>query len=101
MPHDPQISAARFVRGLALFYAALFVSMGIQLPFFPLWLEAKGLDGRMIGLVLTAPMVVRLFAVPVLTRLADGRQALWAALVIASGASAAGIAGLGFTEGSP
>jgi PPP family 3-phenylpropionic acid transporter len=100
MPRDPQILATRFVRGLALFYAALFVSIGIQLPFFPLWLEAKGLDAGIIGLVLAAPMVVRLFAVPLLTRLADSRQALWIALVIASGASAAGTIVLGFTEGS-
>jgi PPP family 3-phenylpropionic acid transporter len=100
MPHDPQILATRFVRGLALFYAALFVSIGIQLPFFPLWLEAKGLDAGMIGLVLAAPMVVRLFAVPVLTRFADSRQALWSGLVITAGASAAGTIALGFTEGS-
>ena len=55
MPNDHQIIAARFVRRLALFYAALFVSIGIQLPFFPLWLEAKGLDAGMIGIVLAAP----------------------------------------------
>ena len=45
-------------------------------------------------------MVARLFAIPVVTRLADGRQALWATLVIASAASAAGIIALGFTQGA-
>jgi MFS transporter, PPP family, 3-phenylpropionic acid transporter len=100
MPNDPQISTTRFVRRLALFYVALFVSIGIQMPFFPLWLEAKGLDARMIGLVLAAPMVVRLFAIPVVTRLADRRQALWGAIVIASAAAAAGNLALGFSEGS-
>ena len=100
MPNDPQILATRFVRRLALFYAALFVSIGIQMPFFPLWLEAKDLDARMIGLVLAVPMVVRLFAIPVVTRLADRRQALWGAIVIASAAAAAGNLALGFSQGS-
>jgi len=34
MPNDPQITAARFVHRLALFYVALFVSIGIQMLFF-------------------------------------------------------------------
>ncbi len=99
MSNDPQITAARFVRRLALFYAALFVSIGIQLPFFPLWLEAKGLDAGMIGFVLAAPMVVRLFSIPVLTRLADHHQALRGAIFTASVLAAAGTIALGFTEG--
>jgi PPP family 3-phenylpropionic acid transporter len=100
MPNDPQILATRFVRRLALFYVALFVSIGIQMPFFPLWLEAKDLDARMIGLVLAVPMGVRLFAIPIVTRLADRRQALWGAIVIASAAAAAGNLALGFSQGS-
>ena len=99
MPNDPQISAARFVRPLVLFYVALFVSIGIQLPFFPLWLEAKGLDAGMIGLVLAAPMVVRLFSIPVLTRLADRHQAVRGTIIMASILAAAGTIALGFTEG--
>lgn len=100
MPNDPQILATRFARGLALFYGALCVSIGIQLPFFPLWLEAKGLDAGMIGLVLAAPMVVRLFSIPVLTRLADRYQAVRGTIIVTSIAAAAGTVALGFTEGS-
>jgi PPP family 3-phenylpropionic acid transporter len=99
MPNDPQIIAPRFVRGLALFYVAFCVSIGIQLPFFPLWLEAKGLDARMIGVVLAAPMVVRLFSIPVATRLADRSQTLRGAIVAASAIAAAGTIALGFAEG--
>ncbi len=99
--NHPQIIAARgFVRRLALFYAALFIAIGIQLPFFPLWLAAKGLDARAIGLVLAAPMVVRVFAIPVATRQADRRRALRAAIVATSAAAAVGIIALGFVEGS-
>ncbi len=99
MLHHPQIIAAGFVRRLALFYSALFIAIGIQLPFFPLWLEAKGLDAQMIGLVLAAPMVVRIFAIPVATRLADRRQVLSGALVAAAAAAAAGNLAVGLTEG--
>jgi len=37
---------------LAALYVALFVVLGIYLPFFPLWLKAKGLDAQQIGIVL-------------------------------------------------
>jgi PPP family 3-phenylpropionic acid transporter len=100
MVTDPQIFAGRFVLRLALFYSALFVCIGIQLPFFPLWLEARGLDPHMIGLVLAAPMAVRLVAIPLVTRLADRRQALWGGIVISAAAAAAGNAALGLVEGS-
>src|SRR5436190_6983237 len=99
MSNDPQIIAARFTRGVALFYVALCVCIGIQLPFFPLWLEARGLDAGMIGIVLAAPMVVRLFAIPVLTRLADRHQAMRGTMVAASIAAAAGTLVLGLTHG--
>jgi hypothetical protein len=56
-----------FVPRLAAFYAALFILPGIQMPFFPVWLRAKGLDPKMIGFVLAVPMVVRILAIPVVT----------------------------------
>jgi PPP family 3-phenylpropionic acid transporter len=100
MPHHPQvIAAAGFARRLALFYAAIFVAVGIQLPFFPLWLEAKGLDARAIGLVLAAPMIVRVFAIPIVTGQADRRRGLRAAIVTTSIAAALGMVALGFAEG--
>ena len=36
--------ATGLVPRLAIFYAGLFVLPGIQMPFFPVWLEAKGVD---------------------------------------------------------
>ena len=53
-----------FAPRLAALYAGLFVMGGIQLPFFPVWLKAKGLDPQMVGLVLAAPIVARMIAVP-------------------------------------
>ena len=46
MAGAPQFSTDRFALKLGLFYAAYFFFGGVQLPFFPLWLEARGLDAR-------------------------------------------------------
>ncbi len=41
MAAAPQFSTDRFALKLGLFYAAYFFFGGVQLPFFPLWLEAR------------------------------------------------------------
>jgi PPP family 3-phenylpropionic acid transporter len=90
---QPQIGDARagsFAPRLALYYAAYFTGLGVQMPFFPVWLAAKGLDPRMIGLVLAAPMLIRIVAVPLMTRLADRYDALRAAIIIGSSATCLG-----------
>jgi PPP family 3-phenylpropionic acid transporter len=86
---------------LALFYAGLFVVVGIQLPFFPLWLQAKGLDAKAIGLVVATPILVRVVAVPIAARLADRHGALRQVLVASSAAAAMGYALVGWAEGFP
>ena len=63
MSGNPQIPTGEaFAWRLAAFYAALFVALGVQLPFLPVWLAAKGLDVQDIGLVLAIPSVVRVMA---------------------------------------
>ena len=62
-PQKPAIIVDGFAPRLALFYGGIFVAMGIQLPFLPVWLAAKGLDSAAIGAVLALPMVVRVAAV--------------------------------------
>jgi PPP family 3-phenylpropionic acid transporter len=88
-----------FAAKLALFYAALFVIVGIQMPFFPLWLEAKGLDAREIGLVLAVPMLLRLFAIPIATREADRRNAVKLTIVVSTLAAALSMGLLGVVGG--
>jgi PPP family 3-phenylpropionic acid transporter len=78
----------RFVVRLAVFYAALFLVFGVQQPFFPLWLGARGLDATLIGLVLMIPMLVRVVAIPLATAAADRRDALRGALIAAAAATA-------------
>ena len=89
-----------FAGRLAAFYAALFVLTGVQLPFLPVWLKAKGLDDGLIGVALAVPMLVRVVAVPLATRTADRRDALRAALVLAGVASLAGYGLLAFASGA-
>jgi len=86
---------------LALFYAGLFVVAGIQMPFFPVWLKAKGLDAEAIGLVVATPILVRVVAVPVAARLADRHGALRQVLVASSAGAAIGYTLVGWAGGFP
>src|SRR5262249_32258232 len=89
----------RFALRLALFYATFFVYLGLSMPFIPAWLAAKGLDAGEIGIVLAAPMVVRVIVVPLATRVADRFGMLRPALVAASLASVLGFALVGAVSG--
>jgi PPP family 3-phenylpropionic acid transporter len=60
-----------FVPRLALLYAAAFAAAGVQLPFVPVWLAARGLDQRSIGALLAAAAVARIVVVPLTTRATD------------------------------
>ena len=86
-----------FTGRLALLYAGLFGSIGVQLPFLPMWLAAKGLDERSIGMVLAIATAARVVMVPFGTRAADRFGNLKAAIVIAAGLCAVGLTTLGFS----
>ena len=84
-----------FALRLKVFYAALFITLGVQLPFLPVWFAAKGLDAQAIGIALAVPMLVRVFAIPMATRMADRRDALRAVIMIVAAVGVAGYAVLG------
>lgn len=69
------VSQARKPRGfelrIGLLFAAAFVPMGVQLPFFPLWLEHGGFSAEEIAVILAAPMFLRVITTPAITALAD------------------------------
>ena len=88
-----------FAPRLAAFYVAIFIVLGIHLPFFPLWLEAKGFSAGMIGFVLAIPMIVRVAAIPYVAREADRRDALRAAIIVTSIATVIGYGLLGLAGG--
>lgn len=92
-------TAERFALRLALFYGMLFTTLGVQLPFLPVWLVASGLDSRAIGFVLALPMIVRVFAIPIATRVADRRDSLRSVMIVASCIALVGYAALAMAAG--
>ena len=56
---------------LGALQAASFVSHGVYLPFFPLWLQSKGLPPTIIGIVVAIPVIVRILVSAPLLILAD------------------------------
>jgi PPP family 3-phenylpropionic acid transporter len=56
---------------LAAFYAAIYLAFGAYLPYWPLWLERRGLDPSAIGLLLGVTFVVRVLGIPLIGALVD------------------------------
>jgi MFS transporter, PPP family, 3-phenylpropionic acid transporter len=94
------LPSSGFVPRLAALYVALFILPGIQMPFFPVWLKAKDVDARLIGIVLAVPMLARVLAIPVIAREADRRDAVRAALILAGVGSVAGYTLVGLSAGA-
>ncbi|WP_096702087.1 MFS transporter [Magnetospirillum sp. 15-1] len=81
---SPQSAALR----LGTYYAALFVAVGIHIPFWPLWLQSRGLSASEIGWVAAAGYFTRILASPVIGHLADHggeRRRLMIRLALAAG----------------
>ncbi len=72
---------------MSLLFGALFVPMGIHLPYFPLWLEEQGFDAEKIGMILAAPMFVRVVTTPLITAMADRSRDRVNVLILLCGAS--------------
>lgn len=75
---------------LGLYYSAIFVGVGASSPYFPVWLEHRGLSGAQIGLLLSLPMLARVVTAPLLAVWADGFKLRRTALILMG----AGVAGL-------
>jgi PPP family 3-phenylpropionic acid transporter len=101
MVAQPQKSTGeQFSLRLKAFYVALFLTLGVQLPFLPVWLTAKGLDAGSIGIVLAIPAVIRIIAIPVATRMADRRDAVRGVIILAAAGATAGFGALAFAQGA-
>lgn len=60
-----------FAVRLALFYGALFLVAGTKLPYFPVWLNDRGLTTGEIAMVVAAPLFVRIAGTPAIGLAAD------------------------------
>jgi MFS transporter, PPP family, 3-phenylpropionic acid transporter len=95
MPPIPVSRSHRFASRLALVYATSFGLTGTQLPFFPVWLRAIGVDAAWIGIIAAVPAVTRFTALPFVTDFAERRQALRGGIVVTCLATALGLALVG------
>lgn len=60
------------VARLSLFYVAIYLVIGVSLPYVATFLRAKGLSGAEIGAVLAAPLLLKPFTGSILAVWADG-----------------------------
>jgi len=58
---------------LSCFYAAMFSVIGVQLPFWPLYLNGKGLSPAEIGQLMAAAFFVKIFTNPLVGHVVDRR----------------------------
>jgi PPP family 3-phenylpropionic acid transporter len=56
---------------ISLLFGAIFLAYGVVVPYFPVWLDARGLDPWQIATVTAAPLFLRVFVTPAVGLLAD------------------------------
>jgi MFS transporter, PPP family, 3-phenylpropionic acid transporter len=56
---------------ISIAYALMMMGAGVQLPFLPLWLHAKGMDNSNIAAVVAGMMAVRVLGAPLFAWVAD------------------------------
>lgn len=69
--HDPGTKPYWMAVRLALFYMAFFAVLGIQLPFWQLWLSSRGLGPEEISIVLSLATLLRPMVSPLFARWSD------------------------------
>ena len=69
----------------AFFYGAIFLVIGIALPFWPLWLESRGLSAAQIGLLLGPAYWIKVVTTPGLAYVADRSGQTKMVLVVLAG----------------
>jgi PPP family 3-phenylpropionic acid transporter len=86
--------AGRQATRLGMFYAASFLVVGIQLPFWPVWLAGRGLDTTQIATVFAAAIWAKVIATPALGALADRLAARRAVMIVLAALACVAYAGL-------
>lgn len=97
--NGPAVGAGATGKRLSWLYGFLFFELGVNLPFFPLWLQAQSLGADAIGIILAAPLLTRIVANPAVAALADRNGRISAVLSVCAVLVAAGTALLGFVSG--
>lgn len=84
---------------LSLYYGVLFVAVGIYTPFWPLWLESRGLDAVEIGIVSAAGIAAKALSGPAVAHWADRSGERRRIMFVLATAGAGSFALLGTAQG--
>ncbi|MBT4020521.1 MAG: 3-phenylpropionate MFS transporter [Alphaproteobacteria bacterium] len=84
---------------LSIFYGFLFLSIGVFVPFWPVWLQSQDLSAGDIGLLLGSGTVLKIIGSPIIARLVDRSGARRKAIIILSLLSLAAVALFFVAEG--
>ncbi len=84
---------------LSFFYIAVFLFVGVGLPFWPVWLAAKGITAAEIGILLSLSGWTKIVGNPLIAQLADRRGDVRAVLIAAAVGSLATFALFGVADG--
>ncbi len=88
-----------FARIVAGYFSVLYGGMGLYFPLYPLWLEARHLDPRMIGIVLAAPSIIRIIGNPVIGAVADRTGNLARVIAVSAVLTGLFVAATGLVDG--
>ncbi len=92
-----RIEGARAWRLSGLSFA-LFLPFGLYLPYFPVWLGARGFSASEIATTLATPLILRVLLMPMIAYVAD-RRGIAGTLAFCACVMAIGFFGLGFAHG--
>lgn len=80
-------------------YALMMLGTGVQLPFLPLWLAAKGIDVSGIGFIVAGMMAIRVASAPLFAWIADHLGHRRTVIRVCALLAFLAYAGLGFVDG--
>jgi len=85
---------------IRLFYAAYFAAMGLILPFFPVYLDGRGLDTVMVGFMTGLMALAKVVAPPWIGHVLDRQSQAWSHyfIVLASGMACITALAIGLIE---
>ncbi len=99
MPDRTAPDNTRTAIRLAFFYAAVFAMIGVHIPFWPVWLAAKGLEPTDIGVIISASVGTKVVFNPLIAHAADRRGQRRPIMVMLAVLSFVAFALFGWTDG--
>jgi PPP family 3-phenylpropionic acid transporter len=98
MTHNADATRKQTAIILGLFFVGLFLIQGVFLPYWPVWLKGHGLSGGEIGILLSLPNWIRIFADPLIAQQADRSGNRKTPMIILAGIYILTIIAFGFAD---